>query len=389
MHARYLRVSFSFCLEMSHAALTVGTCQSDKHPYATISAAIAAAPAGGVVKVCPGTYAEQLEIDKPLTIQGIVMANQPGISVVSPTTGLKQLPANSSSYPQVFVNNAGGPVNLSNLSVSGAGASIIDFNNLLQNNLGAVCVDGELQDFSGVYFLNTPGVLDHMNVSSHFGSRLSPGDEGLQDLPNCGNGVEFNGSEKAVVRNSVVSNVGLYGIYSSGDLTADHNVVSAGFGPYGAGIRAEETIGTITDNTITGTLFFIETMGIEGGQLVRGNTVQSSLYGIVGAATARHNTLLNNAIGMSTVTDASDNLITAPSTYQDPACVNGNCPYSPDLNPTPPTIGIDLGCADGSLVRDNGIVGVGIGIANVELGQTFSPTNLFANVTTTSTSCTQ
>jgi hypothetical protein len=295
------------------------------------------------------------------------------------------LPANSNFYPQVFVNNAGGPVKLMNMSVSGSNALI----NYL-GNLGGVtndyCPDGIVQDFSGVYFLNTPGALDHMNVSGQFGSILAPGDEGPQLIPNCGNGVEFNGSEKAVVTNSVVSGVGHYGIYASGDLTADHNVVSGGNGPYGVGIQA--VTGTITDNTITGTLF-VQTKGIEGGQLVRGNIVQSSLYGIVGAGAARHNTLLNNAIGMSQVTDASDNLITAPSTYRNPACVNANCPYSPDLNPTPPTIGIDLGCADGSLVRDNGIVGVGIGIANVEKGQTFSPTNLFANVTTTSTSCTQ
>ena len=369
------------CLEIGHAAVTVGTCQSVKHPYTTISAAIAAAPAGGVVDVCPGTYAEQLEIDKPLTIRGIVLPNQPGVTIVTPTTGLNMLPANSNFYPQVFVNNAGGPVKLMNMSVSGSNA-LFNYQGFV-DGLNDYCPDGIVQDFSGVYFLNTPGALDHMNISGQFGSIYGLGDEGPELIPNCGSGVEFNGSEKAVVTNSVVSGVGHYGIYASGDLTADHNVVSGGNGPYGVGIQAGT--GTITDNTITGTLF-VQTKGIEGGQLVRGNIVQSSLYGIEGAAAARHNTLLNNAIGMSQVTDASDNLITAPSTYNDPACANFGC----GPNPTPKaTIGIDLGCADGSLVRDNGIVGVGIGIANVEKGQTFSPTNLFANVTTTSTSCTQ
>ncbi len=369
----------SFCLGIGHAAVTVGSCQSVKHPYTTISAAIAAAPAGGVVNVCPGTYAEQLEIDKPLTIQGIVMPNQPGVTIASPATGLNQLPANSNFYPQVFVNNAGGPVKLSNLSISGNGALVIyqgeplQWTGICSNGLGSVV------DLVGVYSSNTLATLDHMNVSGQFSSSLAPGQGGPQLIPNCGSGIEFNGSEDAVVKNSVVSNVGLYGIYSSGDLTADHNVVSGGNGPYGIGIEAGT--GTITDNTVTGALF-VQTKGIEGGQVVRGNIVQSSLYGIVGSAAARHNTLLNNATGMSEVTDASDNLITAPSTYNDPSCANGN-------SCSKPTIGIDLGCADGSLVKDNGIVGVGIGIANVEAGQTFSPTNLFANVTTTSTSCTQ
>src|SRR5215469_15298306 len=57
-------VVFVFCLslKLSLAAVTVGSCQSVKHSYPTISAAIAAAPPGGIVNVCPGTYAEQIEI---------------------------------------------------------------------------------------------------------------------------------------------------------------------------------------------------------------------------------------------------------------------------------------------------------------------------------------
>jgi len=203
--------------------------------------------------------------------------------------------------------------------------------------------------------------------------------------PNCGSGIEFHGSEKAAVRESVVSGVGLFGIFSDGDLTADHNIISGTFGPHGIAIEA--SVGSITDNTITSSASFEDTVGIQGGELVRGNVVQTAFIGIVGGSgKVRHNTLLNNAIGLSKVTDASDNLIFAASTYVDPSCPAEGCD---DGSITKPTIGIDLGCANGSLVRDNGIVGVGIGIANVELGQTLSPTNLFANVTTTSTSCTQ
>ena len=38
--------------------------------FATIGAAVAAAAAGDRVRVCPGTYAERVLVDKPLTIQG-------------------------------------------------------------------------------------------------------------------------------------------------------------------------------------------------------------------------------------------------------------------------------------------------------------------------------
>jgi hypothetical protein len=387
MRARNILAVFVLyaCLEMAHASVTVGTCRSVKHPYTTISAAIAAAPAGGVIDVCPGTYAEQVEISKPLTIRGVVIAGQPGATIVPPATGLSPLPTGSNFYPQVFVSNAGGPVNLINMSVNGTGA----FFNIegLELRLDDACEAGIVDDFTGVYFLDTPGTLDHMNISNQFGSSFGGDDEGPQLIPNCGNGVEFNGSEAAVVKNSVVSNVGLNGIYSNGELTADRNVVSGGYGPFGVGIEASS--GTIIDNTVTGSSSYEKTVGIEGGQLVKGNVIQSAIYGVEGATKVAHNTLLNNAISLSQVTDASDNLISSStSTYYNPACFNGGCGPSP-TGPAYPTIGIDLGCMDGSRVRDNGIVGVGIGIANVEAGQTFSPTNLFANVTTTSTSCAQ
>jgi len=40
--------------------LYVGTCHTPS--YSTISAAVAAAPAGTIINVCPGTYAEQVFI---------------------------------------------------------------------------------------------------------------------------------------------------------------------------------------------------------------------------------------------------------------------------------------------------------------------------------------
>ena len=372
-----------FCLHVGHAAVTVGTCQSAKHPYTTISEGIAAVAAGGVVNVCPGVYAEQLEIDKPITVQGIVVANQPGVTIIPPSSGLNSLPAGSGFYPQIFVNSAGGAVHLSNLSVNANGALI----NMVgySSPPSYLCVGGELEDFSGVYVLNTEVILDHLNVANQFASILSGGDESPIIIPNCGNGIEVQNSNGigGSVQDSVVSNVGYHGIIASGSVNVSHNVVTGGAGARGVGISAG--LGNVTDNMVTSSLYFIETQGIQGGSVVRGNTVQSGIYGIEGAEKVLHNTLLNNAISISGVTQASDNLIDAPATYANPECPSSE----PCNNPTPPTVGIDLACADASLVRDNGIVGVGIGIANLESGQSLSVTNLFANVGTTSTSCSQ
>ncbi len=377
---------FCFCLKVSLAAVTVGNCDSDKHPYSTISAAIAAAPVGGVVRVCPGTYAEQLEINKPLTIQGIN-----GIpTIVAPSTGLNDIPAGSYSYPQIFVSNAGGEVKLVHLSVDGSDALFnIEGSAGFLADADAACSDGTISDsnFVGIFFLNTPGVLEGMNISHQFGSILVPGDPGPLEVPNCGSGVVFNGSSRALVRNSTISDVGFYGIFSYGDLIADNNNVSGGFGPYGIGIGA--STGTISNNSVTQAIYWIETVGIQGGSLVRDNVVQSAIYGITNSAEVRHNTLTNNAIGISQATAVADNVISGFPTYDNPECINNDaCDSFPTGMPLP-TIGIDLGCSPADRVRGNNIEGVGIGFANLEAGEKIPRSNLLTNVTTTSTGCSQ
>ena len=78
-----------------------------------------------------------------------------------------------------------------------------------------------------------------------------------------------------------------------------------------------DNLGTITDNTVTGGEF-----GIKGGELIRGNLVQSAFNGISGGTTVRHNTLINDSISMSSSGDVSDNLISTSPTYM-------QLPYSP------------------------------------------------------------
>jgi len=368
------------CLKASLAEVTVGNCRSDKHSYLTISEALAAAPVGGVVNVCPGTYAEQLEIDKPLTLRGIM-----GVpSIIAPSDGLNQLPDSPGVYPQVFVNNAGGEVRLVNIAVDGSD-TLLNLQGLVFS-VDDLCPTGAIENFVGVYFLNTSGVLDNVNVSNQFASFFLPEDEGPQVIPNCGSGVEFSGSAKAVVRNSTVSNVGFHAIYTDGDLTADHNVVSGGFGPHGIGIGSAS--GLISNNKVTGSIGYYETVGIQGGDTVRDNLVQSAIYGIAGAARVRHNRLTNNAIGVSEASEIADNVISGVPTYYDPGCFNEGCDGTP-TGPAFPTIGVDLGCESGTPVRDNFIQGVGIGFANVERGEMLRRTNILRNVTTVSTSCAQ
>ncbi len=104
------------------------TATAATHFYATIGAAVTAAPAGGTVQVCPGTYPEQVGIEKNLTLKGITAtiagqgANQavitaPSGGIVANTTSL------SSGYPiaaQIWVHDATA-VSISDVVVDGSG----------------------------------------------------------------------------------------------------------------------------------------------------------------------------------------------------------------------------------------------------------------------------
>ncbi len=54
--------------------LVVGTCKKANHHYTTIQAAVNAAPEDATVLVCPGTYAEQVFITTPLTLNNPTIA---------------------------------------------------------------------------------------------------------------------------------------------------------------------------------------------------------------------------------------------------------------------------------------------------------------------------
>ena len=58
-----------FCLSgvAEAATLTVGTCPGAG--FSTVQAAVNAAKSGDIVNVCPGSYPEQVSIDKTLTVK--------------------------------------------------------------------------------------------------------------------------------------------------------------------------------------------------------------------------------------------------------------------------------------------------------------------------------
>ena len=57
------------------ASFAVGTCKPSLPSYTTISAAVSSVPPFSTVLVCPDTYAEQVTISQPLTLQGVASGN--------------------------------------------------------------------------------------------------------------------------------------------------------------------------------------------------------------------------------------------------------------------------------------------------------------------------
>lgn len=77
------------------STVVVGSCKPTLPNYPTLTAAVAGAPDGATIQVCPGSYAEQVVINKNLTINGIASGNSGLPTVVSPVSGLVQ---NATTY---------------------------------------------------------------------------------------------------------------------------------------------------------------------------------------------------------------------------------------------------------------------------------------------------
>ena len=63
--------------------VAVGTCTSLAN-YATIQQAVNTVPSGSTIKICPGTYHEQVAINQPVTLTGIQYGTQDAVVILPP-----------------------------------------------------------------------------------------------------------------------------------------------------------------------------------------------------------------------------------------------------------------------------------------------------------------
>lgn len=328
---------------MMARSFAVGSCKARVPSFATISAAVAAAPAGSTIWVCPGIYPEQVTIPQSLTLTGVSDSNQDIAIITVPSTGLV---SNASSIfgeavaAQVLVQ--GGPVNLTNIAVDGTGGDL-------------QCANSTW--VAGIFYAaGSSGTVNHAKASG-------------QSNGGCGVGIwaeNADGRDTFVaVQNSSVHDVDGFGIFFASGGTSPNlfakvrgNVVAVS--PAGLiGIGLENVTGSVTGNDVSNAFFGIA--NVAANVSINSNTTSSTTAGVAleGSGMASENHISASNIGIWFFSDGGvvrSNRITN---------ITGTA--------------IEFNCAS-AIVSDNTINDAAIGLNNAPAG--FRGDNNFNNTAT-------
>jgi pectin methylesterase-like acyl-CoA thioesterase len=92
-----------FTTAANAATVAVGNCEPGLPKYSTIQIAVDSVPPNSTIKVCPGTYPEQVTISKSLTLSGDSTGNNDAAIVTPPAGGFK---ANATEFGGSFPSAA-------------------------------------------------------------------------------------------------------------------------------------------------------------------------------------------------------------------------------------------------------------------------------------------
>jgi Right handed beta helix region len=329
------------------ANVQVGTCKPKLQSFSTISAAVSSVPPGSTVQVCPGSYAEQVVITQPLTLEGVASGTVNQALITVPAAGL--LPNATSIFgesmaAQVLVLGAG-PVNISNIAVDGTGGDMSCTANIW---------------VAGIFYgSSSSGTVSQVRASS-------------QTNGNCGVGIwAENGdssNQSITIQDSSVYNVDSAGIFVGSGATPTLSVevrrnVVVNSGSAAVGIQSQNVTGELRNNSIDSPIFGV----YDNAPAVNvvANTFMATGYGIFleSGGAAVDNNVSGSSIGV--ILEAGG------------ATVTGNRILASS------TAGIELSCFAAG-VRGNFINDAPIGIDQAPAG---IGSNTFANTVTTVNGC--
>lgn len=334
----------------------VGTCKLGA--FGDIQSAVNAVPAGSIIDICPGAYAQQIVISKAVTLQGIFSGNSSLAEIDMPSGGLTTTssfqPTLGTVAAQVEVTVPG--VNLFNLTVSGIASS---------SNCPSVYHIGIF------YSSGSSGTLNEVQARNQ-----NCNARGIGILAENGAGP----TQTVTIENCDINNESYFGIWVSGALNAQikGNYISAYDGLVTFGVAGSASgnnifpslIGvdvfshaiSVSGNTVTGGTvgFAINSPGV----VISGNTVNNASYGV---EVIQPGSVISNHISFSS---------TAAILLE----VNGATIKTNTLKQV--LVGVEFNCHTAA-VSGNSINGASFGLNTVPAA--FSGLNTFYNVSTVRT----
>jgi hypothetical protein len=336
----------------------VGTCKTGPHDFPTITAALTATPPPNVVKVCPGTYPEQVVITQAVILEGMISGNSGEVIIASPPNGLVVNATDDLGDPiaaQLYVEVSPGPISISDITLDAANNEVM---------APAYVV--------GIFFQNSSGTVNHVATRNQMGGGLRAL---IHPAGAVGIWIEGGASNPAVtVENSSIRLFDSIGIWTQTNAAASELTVTISGndvnGGFGAGVIANSDIA----------------MGPGATTTVSDNYLAGGVTGVIAAANAagsiKSNTLITDgtaiAISGNGGVSATSNNIFLSSTQG--ISVNSTLPVVQHNTITGCPIGIELnGFADGN-VHSNTIMDAGVGLDQVPAG--FAVSNSYFNVGT-------
>jgi len=364
--------------------------------YATIQDGINHATAGSTVDVCPGTYPEQVSINKRLTLQGIAVGTADQAIVAAPPGGVVantvSLATGESIAAQIWVHDTAG-VTISNLTVDGSGNGI------------SACSP----DLIGVYYQDASGAVNRIvarNQTAGLTSPLNGCQWGLGIFVQSGISTVTGkaGTSAVTVRSSSVHDFQKNGITGNEVGTTMNAILNQvrGQGPTtGAaenGIQiADGANGEAVNNSVIDLIYSpcVSTTNCAAtasgilvddsqGISVTANHVGNTQGGIAivgdGASSADNQTISSNVLNGTLVFDGIDVCGSNGGTISNNT-VAGSGQSAIHLDSTCTTLGGPAG--GGASVSGNTLNEACAGILNGTAGNTISASNTFFNVTNT------
>jgi len=348
------------------ATYYVGSCR--KGAFSSIQAAVSSVPAGSIIDVCPGTYAEQITISESLTLQGISYNNSSQVIITPPSGGLMTTSSIALGAIAAQVEVTAGPVKITGIAVDGmSGYPFVGV-----HFVGIFYGSGSSGTVSGVETRNQNSNLQGVGILAENGAGASQTftivNSNIHDNDYAAI-YAYSDQMPSTLTTSFKSNYVVgedLGIFLSGTVTgavSGNTIADPYLGVYVGGSTSNCLV---TGNTIT--LFGGGGDGIEvyAAAVIFGNTITNvGNYG-VGITAAAGSSVMSNHISISGVGISSA----------------GGATIKNNIIAKVGSVGIELNCNTGT-VSGNIINGAPIGLDMVPAA--FNGVNHFYNVATDTT----